>query len=93
MGVRVEDMRVGGVMAAVAGMETTGGTMRLARVMAGVFLLLVLVATGAEGSAFCWSCSSSEKLIMQGILGAGAEGRAVLQMGSLISAMTRLSCS
>ena len=60
MGVRVEGMRVGGVMAAVAGMVATGGTMRLARVMAGVFLLLVLVATGAEGSAFCWSCSSSE---------------------------------
>ena len=71
-----------------------GGTAIMAGVAAGVFLLRVLAAMGecVVGVA-SWCSSSSEKFMMHGILGAGAEGRAVLQMGSLISAMTRLSCS
>ena len=90
--------RVAGVARRTLGANVTtvavGGTAIMAGVAAGVFLLRVLAAMGESVvGAASWCSSSSEKFMMQGILGAGAKGRAVLQMGSLISAMTRLSCS
>ena len=91
---RVGGDKAGRALEAKAGIVSTGGASTVAEVVARVLLLLVLAAMGeCEVGAACWSSSSSEKLMRQGILGAGAEGRAVLQMGSLISAMTRFSCS